>query len=217
MASLLLTLLFSSLIFSDDSQVLNPHLMWRDYAGAEDSSQYSAITQINRSNVSKLEVAWIYPTGDTNKYFFNPIEVDGLVYVLAKNNSIVALDASTGKEVWLHQTDPATKLITNRGINYWESKDRSERRLLFACNNLLQAVDARTGKSILLERNGVERNGDGRTYGGKEWGWKGMEGIIRNGDGRTYSPRSYHPTEGQRGNILGRHYSSDSAADSQTV
>jgi len=72
-----------------------------------------------------------------------------LVYVLAKNNSIVALDASTGKEVWLHQTDPATKLITNRGINYWESKDRSERRLLFACNNLLQAVDARTGKSIL--------------------------------------------------------------------
>ena len=149
MASLLLTLLFCSLVFSDDSQVLDPHLMWRDYAGAEDSSQYSAITQINPSNVSKLEVAWIYPTGDTNKYFFNPIEVDGLVYVLAKNNSIVALDASTGKEVWLHQTDPATKLITNRGINYWESKDRSERRLLFACNNLLQAVDARTGKSIL--------------------------------------------------------------------
>jgi len=149
MASLLLTLLFTGLIFSDDSQVPNPHLMWRDYAGAEDSSQYSALTQINRSNVSKLEIAWIYPTGDTNRYFFNPIEVDGLVYVLAKNNSIVALDASTGKEVWLHQTDPATKLITNRGINYWESKDRSERRLLFACNNLLQAVDARTGKSIL--------------------------------------------------------------------
>ena len=144
----LASLLFAWLIFGDDLQVPDSHRMWRDYAGAEDSSQYSALTQINRSNVSKLETAWIYPTGDTNKYFFNPIEIDGLVYVLARNNSIVALDASTGKEVWAHQTDPATKLITNRGINYWESKDRSERRLLFACNNLLQAIDARTGKSI---------------------------------------------------------------------
>src|SRR5205823_9737536 len=58
-------------------------------------------------------------------------------------------DASTGKEVWVHQTDPDTKLITNRGINYWETKDRSERRLLYARNNFLRAIDARTGKTIL--------------------------------------------------------------------
>jgi quinoprotein glucose dehydrogenase len=124
------------------------HTMWRDYAGAADSAQYSALRQINRSNVSRLEVAWIYRTGDSNKYSFNPIAVDGVLYVLAKNNSIVALDASTGKEVWVHQSDPDTKLITNRGINYWESKDRSERRLLYASNNFLRAIDARTGKAI---------------------------------------------------------------------
>jgi quinoprotein glucose dehydrogenase len=35
------------------------------------------------------------------------------------------------------------------GINYWESKDRSERRLLYSNNNLLQAIDATTGKSIM--------------------------------------------------------------------
>jgi quinoprotein glucose dehydrogenase len=124
-------------------------MMWRDYGGAEDSSQYSALQQINRSNVNKLEIAWIYPTGDNNKYFFNPIVVDGLMYVLAKNNSVIALDASTGKEVWVHQTDPETRLLTNRGINYWESRDRSDRRLLFASNNFLRAIDARTGMPIL--------------------------------------------------------------------
>jgi hypothetical protein len=42
-----------------------------------------------------------------------------------------------------------TTLITNRGINYWESADRSDRRLLFAAGNFLQEIDARTGKSIL--------------------------------------------------------------------
>ena len=125
------------------------HSKWRDYGGAADSAQYSSLTQINRSNVNKLEVAWSYSTGDGKKYSFNPIVVDGTAYVLATNNSIVALDAATGKEIWIHPADPGTTLITNRGINYWESKDRADRRLLFSANHFLQALDARTGRPIL--------------------------------------------------------------------
>ena len=142
--------LLGRLVAGGEIQALDrTHRMWREYGGSADSAQYSALKQINRSNVNKLEIAWIYPTGDSNKYFFNPIMVSGLVYVLAKNNSIVALDASTGKEIWVHPTDRDTKLITNRGINYWESKNGSDRRLFFASNNFLQAIDARTGKPIL--------------------------------------------------------------------
>jgi quinoprotein glucose dehydrogenase len=125
------------------------HSTWRDYAGASDASQYSSLAQINRSNVGKLQVAWSYPTGDGNKYSFNPVVVDKTMYVLAHNNAIVALDAATGEEIWTHPTGPRTTLITNRGINYWESADRSDRRLLFAADNFLQEIDARTGKSIL--------------------------------------------------------------------
>jgi quinoprotein glucose dehydrogenase len=98
--------------------------------------------------VSRLRVAWKYDTGDENKYLFNPVVVDGVMYVLAKHNSIVAIEATTGRELWIHPTDPQSRLITNRGINYWESEDRSDRRLLFAANNYLQEIDARTGKSI---------------------------------------------------------------------
>src|SRR5437867_10840258 len=97
------------------------HKTWRDYGGAADSSQYSALTQINRSNVSRLEVAWTYPTGDNNKYFFNPLVVDGVMYVLARNNSIVALDAASGKEIWIHRPAPDTTVITRPGTHYWES------------------------------------------------------------------------------------------------
>ncbi len=149
-----------------------PHTTWSDYGGGPDASQYSALDQINRSNVNKLRIAWSYPTGDGNKYAFNPIVVDNMMYVLAKNNSIVALNAGTGKEVWSHQTGPKTTLITNRGINYWESKDRSDRRLLFASNNLLQAIDARTGESIrrfgkdgcVDLREGLGRNPESLTF-----------------------------------------------------
>ena len=131
-----------------DGTVAQTHSTWRDYAGASDSSQYSGLAQINRSNVGKLQVVWTYPTGDGNKYLFNPIVVDRTMYVLAHNNSIVALDATTGKELWIHPTDPKTTLITNRGINYWESPDGSDRRLLFSSDNFLQELDARTGRSI---------------------------------------------------------------------
>ncbi len=124
------------------------HNDWSDYAGAADGAQYSALTQINRSNVNQLQVAWSYSTGDGNKYLFNPIVVDRTMYVLARNNSIVALDAATGRQLWAHPTGAKSKLVTNRGINYWESSDRSERRLVFAVDNFLQEVDARTGQSI---------------------------------------------------------------------
>ena len=50
--------------------------------------------QINRSNVTKLRVAWTYPTGDGARYIFNPVEIRGVDYLLAKNSSIVALDAA---------------------------------------------------------------------------------------------------------------------------
>lgn len=122
---------------------------WANYGGGPDSSQYSPLRQIDRSNVSQLQIAWTFPTGDDNRYFFNPIEVHGLTYVLAENHSIVALDAETGKQVWAHAPDPDTEIMTDRGINYWESADGRDRRLLFAANHFLQAIDARTGKQIL--------------------------------------------------------------------
>ncbi len=126
-----------------------PYSTWREYGGSADGSQYSALRQINRSNVQKLQVVWTYPTGDDRKYSFNPLVIDGTMYVLAKGNSIVALDAATGRPLWTHLTDPSTTLITNRGLNYWQSADGSDRRLLFSIENQLQELDARTGERIM--------------------------------------------------------------------
>jgi quinoprotein glucose dehydrogenase len=117
---------------------------WGQYQGGADSSQYSSLKQINKSNVKQLEVAWTYPTGP-GIYTFDPLVVDGVMYVLAKSNSIVALDAITGKELWVH---PNMGDVGARGMNYWESKDRSDRRLFYINGGFLTAIDARTGKTI---------------------------------------------------------------------
>ncbi len=119
---------------------------WSDYLGGPDSAQYSALRQIDKSNVNQLQVAWSYPTGDKNSYDFNPVIVDGIMYVQAKSNSLVALDAATGREIWVHPNN--TRAVTARGINYWESKDRSDRRIFYCVSNYLVALDARTGELI---------------------------------------------------------------------
>jgi quinoprotein glucose dehydrogenase len=132
---------------------------WRDYGGGPDSSKFVALDRIDKSNVSRLHVAWTYPTGDNQNYQFNPIVVDNVMYVLAKNSSLVALNAATGEEIWIHAN---LRGIARRGINYWESADRTDRRLLFQMNNYLQAIDARTGKSILsFGKNGLVDLKDG--------------------------------------------------------
>ena len=119
---------------------------WNDYGGTPDNARHFTSNQINRSNLDQLRVAWTYATNDNISYVFNPIIVDNMMYVLARNNSLVAINATTGEEIWVHE---GLQGIAPRGINYWESKDRSDRRLLFQLNSYLQAIDARTGKSIL--------------------------------------------------------------------
>lgn len=115
---------------------------WRDYAGGPDSSRFVAATQITKGNVGKLDVAWTYPAGDTD---FNPLVVRGVVYGRARGSAIVALDAATGRELWVHD---GIKGFATRGMNYWESEDGSDRRLLYTARNMLYAIDAATGRTI---------------------------------------------------------------------
>ena len=116
---------------------------WDQYLGGVDSSQYSSLDQVNKTNVGRLEVAWTYDTGEN--YLFNPLVVGNTMYVLAKGRSIVALDATTGRELWVH---PNEGPVGTRGMSYWRSADGSEERLLYLNAGYLTALDAKTGATI---------------------------------------------------------------------
>jgi quinoprotein glucose dehydrogenase len=127
---------------SSQVQSASPPREWRDYAGGPDSSRFSPSTQISKANVSQLQAAWSYREGQTD---FNPIVVRGTVYGRGPNDSFVALDAITGRQLWIHE---GVKGFNVRGVNYWESADGRDRRLIFSVGNMLQAIDASTGKPV---------------------------------------------------------------------
>jgi len=129
-----------------------PEVSWKEYLGGPDSSHYSPLKQITPANVSKLEIAWSYAAGDGN-YSFSPLVVDNVAYVAAKQGALVALDASTGKELWVHAFGGGGGgrgggIGGQRGANYWENSDRSDRRILVTTGGFLYAIDARTGNTI---------------------------------------------------------------------
>jgi len=117
---------------------------WDQYLGGADSSQYSSLHQIDKANVTQLDVAWTYETGESTRRF-NPVVVGDVMYVLGENNALVALNAATGEEIWVRPNEGA---VGDRGINYWESEDGSDRRLLYLNAGFLTAVNAETGETI---------------------------------------------------------------------
>ena len=122
-----------------------PYTKWDQFGGASDSMQYSALAQINKSNVKQLQRAWFYPVpGEPDRLQFNPLVVDNIMYVSGVRGVVVALDATTGKELWM-----STLQAPNRGLAYWESKDRSDRRLILTASSGIRELDARTGRQIL--------------------------------------------------------------------
>ena len=144
-----------------------PYTAWSDYAGSADSMQYSALKQINKTNVSSLRLAFFYPApGPSGRFAFSPLIVDDVMFVVGKDSTINAIDATTGKPLWSHAVEGAP---TNRGFNYWESKDRSDRRLIFAAASYLQELNAKTGEQI------------------STFGLKGLVNL-REGLGRTPTP-----------------------------
>src|SRR5689334_7210947 len=78
---------------------------WRYWAGDQGVTHYSALAQINRSNVARLKPAWTYHSGDKGDrgrttIECTPIVIGNLMYVTSPMLKVMALDAATGKEIW---------------------------------------------------------------------------------------------------------------------
>ena len=124
---------------------------WPVYLGGKGRSLYSSLRQINRDNVSQLEVAWIYETGDKGEYQANNLIVDGILYTPSPKRKVIALDAATGRELW--KWDPADERSgqgrgRQRGLVYWENDTGGERRLFTGVGGFLFALDAKTGETV---------------------------------------------------------------------
>jgi len=103
---------------------------------------------VNRDNVGRLQVAWIYDSHDAFKdseMQSNPIVVDGVLFATTPTMHVVALNAATGAEIWKFDPgmgDARQRRYRHRGVTLYQD------RVFFTYRNYLWAVDRRTGRPI---------------------------------------------------------------------
>ncbi len=171
---------------------------WKVYGGSPENIRYSKLDQINRDNVTRLQVAWTYDTGDAfpgSEMQCNPIVIDGVLYATTPKLRVIALDAATGKLLWSFDPNEGKKVVgksRNRGLVYREG------RIYVTARNFLFAVDARTGK--LVPGFGNEGRVDLREGLGREP--KDITiadttpGVVYKDGPRTPGPTAAQPTTG---------------------
>jgi quinoprotein glucose dehydrogenase len=120
-------------------------LDWRVYAGQPEGDRYSPLTQINRTNVRTLRVAWTYDTGETGGLQTNPLILGNVMFGYTPTQKIFAVDAGTGRELWRFDSGISSGQA-DRGFAYWTD---GKQKILFA-NTLyaLWALNPDTGKPI---------------------------------------------------------------------
>src|SRR5713226_4117633 len=143
--ALALLLLTFSLGASGQDLAKSARQDWPVYGRGPEHTHYSSLTQINRTNVKQLQVAWSYDTGEPGGLQTSPIVVDGVLYGITPTQKIFALDAATGKLLWkfdsgINATQP------DRGLAFWSSGN--DKRILVGIMSFLYALDAATGKPI---------------------------------------------------------------------
>ena len=154
MKKLLLMFLLFPFVFAGKKKDVD----WPEYLGGPERNHFSSLKQINPRNVTRLQKAWEYHTGDSSGQMqCNPIIVNGMLYATTASLELFALDAATGQEKWrFRDTRERQWYSQNRGVVYWENG--SDTRILFSAGNWLYAVDAQTGKPVISFGDGGRVN-----------------------------------------------------------
>ena len=122
---------------------------WPVYLGGKDRTLYSPLDQINKSNVTRLGVAWTFDTGDRGEFQSNSLVIKGVLYTASPTRKVIALNAATGEEIWKFDPEavrPGSAARRQRGLVYWESGD--DRRIFTGAGPYLYALNAKTGRLI---------------------------------------------------------------------
>ena len=149
---------------------------WPTYGHDPGGQRFSPLTQITPENADHLQVAWVYhmrpapteasaPAGDAGgqgrgggrgsggfaSSETTPLVVDGMMYLATPYGRVVALDPTTGKELWdfqLPSGNPST-----RGVEYWPGDAQTPPQIVFGSSDgKLYSLDAKTGRAQRLRR-----------------------------------------------------------------
>ncbi|HQR52245.1 MAG TPA: methanol/ethanol family PQQ-dependent dehydrogenase [Burkholderiales bacterium] len=153
---------------------------WAMQAGNFYNQRYSALSQINKSNVKNLQAAWSFSTGVLRGHEGGPLVIGDTLYVhSAFPNKVFAIDLETLKIKWKYEPkqDPSVIPVmccdtVNRGVAYGDGKI-----FLQQADTNLVALDAKTGKEIWKVKNGDPKLGQTNTNAPHVFADKVVTGI----------------------------------------
>ncbi|MEI6086203.1 MAG: PQQ-binding-like beta-propeller repeat protein [Bacteroidota bacterium] len=133
---------------------------WTNYGGNKANNHYSSLVQIDTNNVASLKKAWEYHTGDADEKTqiqVNPLIIDGVLYAVSPKLKLFALDAGSGKEIWVFNPAEPNSISAKgngyfsmnvcRGVSFYKN-GKNDQRLFYSASGSLYCVNAVTGKPI---------------------------------------------------------------------
>ena len=132
---------------------------WRFYGADSGTTKYSALDQINASNVKDLKIAWQWNARNFGKrpdfnWEVTPLAVKGILYFTAGiRRDALAVDGATGETLWMYRLDEGARGTVvarqmNRGLAYWSDGKADERIIMISPGYQMVSLNAKTGTPI---------------------------------------------------------------------
>src|SRR5439155_10387316 len=133
-----------------------PAQEWRTYDHDLAGTRFSPLTEINTGNVTKLAKAWTFnfpppPGGRGGPLGLGgseavPLVIGGVMYLPA-GNTVVALEADSGKAIWQREIGggPQAGAVSRRGVGYWPGDGTTPARVFVTAGRRLLSLDAASG------------------------------------------------------------------------
>jgi alcohol dehydrogenase (cytochrome c) len=168
---------------------LLPKLDWPRYDGSLSGNRHSPLDQINTSNLGRLKLAWMFPINGAPRIEATPVVIDGVMYVTTVN-AAYALDAVTGRRLWIYQRPRTPGLLgeaaggANRGVAV-----AGDKVLMVTDNAHLLALDRANGRLLWdttmtdwpksqYSASGAPLVVDGHVIAGVAGGEEGTRGFL---------------------------------------
>ena len=119
---------------------------WLTYSGSYDGGRYTSLDQINRTNVQRLTLQWVFQTGVRGWHETTPLVIDGVMYFTAPDNHAYAVDVRTGRPLWHYQRNLPKDLSLCCGPQNRGLAALGDRVFMGTLDAHVVALDARTGR-----------------------------------------------------------------------
>lgn len=171
---------------------------WLMYWGNYEGTHYSALKQIDRTNVDRIETRWTLPMGGSGNLQATPLVVDGVMYTTGRPGQVFALEAHTGREIWKYERiqkvkNPYETNPFSRGVAIL-----GNRVFLGTLDAALIAIDRTTGQALWETQVADTMSGYSITQAPLVLKDKVIVGVAGGEFGIRGFIDAYHPETGKR-------------------